>query len=137
MQSGSSDPRGTISSTSATQTLPAIAQAATTMRRDSPSLIPDRATICRCNGVTKGDIRTEFASGATTLEQVAESTRATTGCGECTDAVCGILDWLGADAVRYGLMKMASSQDVRFNEKAIDEAMEKAGVADQRKKRSI
>ena len=78
--------------------LPAVAPAATTTRRDSPSLIPDRATICRCNGVTKGDIRTEFASGATTLEQVAASTRATTGCGGCTDAVCGILDWLGADA---------------------------------------
>lgn len=34
--------------------LPAVAPAATTTRRDSPSLIPDRATICRCNGVTKG-----------------------------------------------------------------------------------
>ena len=77
--------------------LPAIAPAATTTRRDSPSLIPDRATICRCNGVTKGDIRAEFASGATTVEQIAASTRATTGCGGCTDAVCGILDWLGAD----------------------------------------
>jgi assimilatory nitrate reductase electron transfer subunit len=77
--------------------LPAVAPAATTTRRDSPSLIPDRATICRCNGVTKGDIRAEFASGATTVEQIAASTRATTGCGGCTDAVCGILDWLGAD----------------------------------------
>lgn len=66
----------------------------TTARQDSPALVPDRATICRCNGVTKGDIRSEFASGALTLEEIAASTRATTGCGGCTEAVCGIVDWL-------------------------------------------
>jgi assimilatory nitrate reductase electron transfer subunit len=76
--------------------LPAIAPAGSGTQRDSPSLIPDRTTICRCNGVTKGEIRSEFASGATTVEQIAEATRATTGCGGCTDAVCGILDWLHA-----------------------------------------
>ena len=32
-----------------------------------------------------------------------------------------LIDAYGADATRYGLMKMASSQDVRFNEKAIEE----------------
>lgn len=77
--------------------LPAIAQAATSTTQDSPALVPDRATICRCNGVTKGDIRAEFTSGATHLEEIAASTRATTGCGGCTDAVCGILDWLRSD----------------------------------------
>ncbi len=77
--------------------LPAIAPAATTTQQDSPALVPDRATICRCNGVTKGDIRTEFASGATRLEDIAASTKATTGCGGCTDAVCGILEWLAAE----------------------------------------
>ena len=76
--------------------LSAIAPTAAKTTQDSPALVPDRATICRCNGVTKGDIRAEFATGATTLEQVADSTRATTGCGGCTDAVCGILDWLSA-----------------------------------------
>lgn len=77
--------------------LPAVAPAATSTTQDSPALVPDRATICRCNGVTKGDIRTEFASGSTQLEEIAASTRATTGCGGCTDAVCGILDWLRSD----------------------------------------
>jgi valyl-tRNA synthetase len=33
----------------------------------------------------------------------------------------GIIDAYGADAMRYGLMKMASSQDVRFSEGAIEE----------------
>jgi valyl-tRNA synthetase len=32
-----------------------------------------------------------------------------------------VIDAYGADAMRYGLMKMASSQDVRFSEGAIDE----------------
>ena len=79
--------------------LEAIAPATPAARSDSPALVPDRATICRCNGVTKGDIRTEFAGGATTLEQVVDATRATTGCGGCTDAVCGIVDWLRAEDV--------------------------------------
>jgi assimilatory nitrate reductase electron transfer subunit len=28
------------------------------------------------------------------MEQLAKATRATTGCGGCRDAVCGIADWL-------------------------------------------
>lgn len=77
--------------------LAAIAPAPSSTGRDSPALVPDRATICRCNGVTKGEIRAGFASGATTLEAIAATTRATTGCGGCTDAVCGIVDWLRSD----------------------------------------
>ena len=34
--------------------------------------------------------------GATAVEEVAAATRATTGCGGCADAVCGIVDWLAA-----------------------------------------
>ncbi len=61
----------------------------------SPTLMPDRATVCRCNGVTKGDLVGCWRGGGRSLEEVARTTRATTGCGGCTDAVCGILDWLG------------------------------------------
>lgn len=61
----------------------------------SPTLMPDRATVCRCNGVTKGDIVACWRHGATSVEDVARRTRATTGCGGCTEAVCGIVDWLG------------------------------------------
>jgi assimilatory nitrate reductase electron transfer subunit len=60
----------------------------------SPTTMPDRATVCRCNGVTKKDIRTCFANGARTLPEVAASTRATTGCGGCTETVTGLLEWL-------------------------------------------
>jgi len=67
----------------------------------SPTLIPADATICRCNGVTKSDILSSWDDGCHTVEEVASATRATTGCGGCTETVCGLVDWLttsdGAD----------------------------------------
>lgn len=60
----------------------------------SPTLMPDRTTVCRCNGVTKGDLVAAWRTGATDVPAVARATRATTGCGGCTEAVCGLLDWL-------------------------------------------
>lgn len=60
----------------------------------SPTLMPDRATVCRCNGVTKGQIVACVERGARTVDDVARATRATTGCGGCSEAVCGIVDWL-------------------------------------------
>jgi len=60
----------------------------------SPVKMPDRAVICRCNGVTKGDIVGCWRHGSRSVEDVAATTRATTGCGGCKDAVCGIVDWL-------------------------------------------
>ncbi|MDT0165485.1 FAD-dependent oxidoreductase [Actinotalea sp. AC32] len=71
-----------------------VAGAASAAAEPSPTLMPDRATVCRCNGVTKGDIVTCFEHGAREVEDVARATRATTGCGGCTEAVCGIVDWL-------------------------------------------
>ena len=61
----------------------------------SPEQMPDDAVVCRCNGVTKGDIAEACGAGAHTVEEVARDTRATTGCGSCKDAVCGLVDWLG------------------------------------------
>lgn len=61
---------------------------------DSPLLMPDRATVCRCNGVTKGDLVASWRGGARTVADLARATRATTGCGGCRDAVCGLQEWL-------------------------------------------
>ena len=61
-----------------------------------PTHMPDRTTVCRCNGVSKGDIVACFHEGAVTVADVAKATRATTGCGGCTQVVCGIVDWLAA-----------------------------------------
>ena len=65
---------------------------------ESPALIPDRATVCRCNGVTKRAITSCWLDGARTADEVSDRTRAGTGCGTCRDAVAGIVDWLAQTA---------------------------------------
>jgi assimilatory nitrate reductase electron transfer subunit len=62
----------------------------------SPTKMPDRLTVCRCNGVTKRDIITCWTEGGRSVADVAARTRATTGCGGCGDVVSGIVDWLAA-----------------------------------------
>jgi assimilatory nitrate reductase electron transfer subunit len=62
----------------------------------SPAFMPDNAVVCRCNTVTKAQITTCWRAGARSTADVAASTRATTGCGGCRDAVTGIVDWLAA-----------------------------------------
>lgn len=61
---------------------------------ESPAHMPDRATVCRCNNVTKRAITQAFLAGARDVPAVAAATRATTGCGGCRDVVCGLVDWL-------------------------------------------
>jgi len=60
----------------------------------SPTHMPDRTTVCTCNGVTKGDVVACWHDGARSVDDVARATRATTGCGGCKDVVCGLVDWL-------------------------------------------
>ncbi len=62
----------------------------------SPTSMPAATTVCRCNGVTKGDLVHAWDAGATTVEALAGATLATTGCGGCSQLVCGIVDWLQA-----------------------------------------
>ncbi|MBA9005641.1 FAD-dependent oxidoreductase [Thermomonospora cellulosilytica] len=61
---------------------------------DSPVRMPDAATVCHCNNVSKGQIRACWERGARTADDVARQTRASTGCGSCRDAVEGIVAWL-------------------------------------------
>jgi assimilatory nitrate reductase electron transfer subunit len=61
---------------------------------DSPALIPDAATICQCNTVSKGTLVAAWRAGAHSVAEMVTATRATTGCGSCRDAVRGLLDWL-------------------------------------------
>jgi assimilatory nitrate reductase electron transfer subunit len=62
----------------------------------SPMRMPASTTVCRCNNVTKQEIVHACEAGATTVEEIAERTRATTGCGGCREVVCGIAEWLRA-----------------------------------------
>ncbi|GAA0387976.1 FAD-dependent oxidoreductase [Micromonospora gifhornensis] len=69
----------------------------------SPALMPDTATVCQCNTVSKGALVTCWRGGARTFDEVVAGTRAGTGCGSCRDAVAGIVDWLSrADPVEVG-----------------------------------
>jgi NAD(P)H-nitrite reductase large subunit len=52
----------------------------------APTQLPDDAEVCACAGVSAGRIRS-----STSLEDVKASTRATTGCGGCADAVRTLL----------------------------------------------
>ena len=51
-----------------------------------PADLPDTAEVCACAGVSAGALR---ACGS--LDEVRETTRATTGCGGCADAVRALL----------------------------------------------
>ncbi|KAA2263795.1 NAD(P)/FAD-dependent oxidoreductase [Solihabitans fulvus] len=62
----------------------------------SPADLPAGAVVCRCNTVTKGQLVAAWRGGAQTVAGLASATRATTGCGGCRDAVCGLADWLAA-----------------------------------------
>ncbi|WP_216214304.1 FAD-dependent oxidoreductase [Amycolatopsis aidingensis] len=73
--------------------LPAAATPAT-----SPADLPASAVVCRCNSVSKGKLVEAWRGGATSVAELVETTRASTGCGSCRDAVCGIADWLAASS---------------------------------------
>jgi assimilatory nitrate reductase electron transfer subunit len=62
--------------------------------------MPGTAVVCRCNTVTKGSIVRAFGSGADTVAAIAETTRATTGCGSCKGAVDGLCSWLRSSEPR-------------------------------------
>ncbi|TGD43894.1 NAD(P)/FAD-dependent oxidoreductase [Pseudotabrizicola sediminis] len=49
--------------------------------------LPPEAEICGCNGVCKGKIVTAIGGGATTLELVRSTTKASASCGTCTGLV--------------------------------------------------
>ncbi|MGH3457189.1 FAD-dependent oxidoreductase [Aeromicrobium sp.] len=60
----------------------------------SPTTMPSSTTVCRCNGVSKGDLVDAWETGATSVEELARATLVTTGCGGCSSLVCGLADWL-------------------------------------------
>lgn len=74
--------------------LPALAPASAATDGVGPA--GGDTTVCRCNGVTRDDIEHAHADGAREVDDIARATRATTGCGGCTQDVCDLLDRLGS-----------------------------------------
>lgn len=67
---------------------------ATPAATDSPAQLPARAVVCRCNGVTKGELVAAWRGGSRNVAALAVGTRATTGCGSCAGVVEGLCHWL-------------------------------------------
>ncbi|GAA2600173.1 FAD-dependent oxidoreductase [Streptomyces axinellae] len=59
-----------------------------------PEALPDHGLVCRCNGVTKGALRSAWHAGARSPAELATATRATTGCGGCRPVVEKLAAWL-------------------------------------------
>jgi assimilatory nitrate reductase electron transfer subunit len=57
-----------------------------------PAELKDEDKVCTCNTVTAGRIRHAIREGCSTVTEVAAATRATTGCGDCTSLVKGLID---------------------------------------------
>lgn len=54
--------------------------------------LPDTATICSCNNITKGDLCAAVAAGSHTLGDLKAATTAATGCGGCAALVGQVLN---------------------------------------------
>ena len=59
-----------------------------------PASLPDYAVVCRCNMVTKGQLRDAWYAGACGRDALSAATRAATGCGTCGDDVGAVAAWL-------------------------------------------
>jgi assimilatory nitrate reductase electron transfer subunit len=75
-----------------------------------PGALPDHAVVCRCNMVTKGQLRDAWYRGACGRAALSAATRAATGCGTCGDDLDAVSAWLaGTDPSRAGEPEAAGS----------------------------
>jgi assimilatory nitrate reductase electron transfer subunit len=63
----------------------------------SVATMPDDALVCRCNTVDKGRLVAAWQDGARDVAAMAKTTRATTGCSSCRNAVTDIVNWLASN----------------------------------------
>ena len=59
-----------------------------------PGALPEYAVVCRCNMVTKGQLRDAWYRGACGRAALIAATRAATGCGTCGDDLDAMAQWL-------------------------------------------
>jgi assimilatory nitrate reductase electron transfer subunit len=59
-----------------------------------PAALPDYAVVCRCNMVTKGQLRDAWYGGACSRAALSAATRAATGCGTCGADLDAVASWL-------------------------------------------
>ena len=71
--------------------MPGYAQASSKSGGSGVDLLPDSATICSCNNVSKSDICSAIADGSTSLGALKKCTKAATACGGCAALVTQVL----------------------------------------------
>ncbi|AMM32206.1 ferredoxin [Sinomonas atrocyanea] len=50
------------------------------------------ATLCRCAGVSRGEVQEAVGNGCSTVEDISRKTRAGTGCGGCRDGLRELIE---------------------------------------------
>src|SRR3990167_8991953 len=71
--------------------MPGYAQSSAKSGGSGVDLLPDSATICSCNNVSKADICSAIAEGSTSLGALKKCTKAATACGGCAPLVTQVL----------------------------------------------
>lgn len=71
--------------------LPATGSAPKAAGGSGVDLLPDSATICSCNNVSKADLCAAIDAGNTTLSALKKCTKAATACGGCAPLVTSVL----------------------------------------------
>jgi assimilatory nitrate reductase electron transfer subunit len=62
----------------------------------APPALPDHAIVCRCNMVTKAQLRDAWYGGAASRAALSSATRAATGCGGCGSDLDAFATWLAS-----------------------------------------
>ncbi|MHA3116630.1 nitrite reductase large subunit [Acinetobacter sp. ANC 4635] len=71
--------------------MPGFSQGAAKTGGSGVDLLPDTATICSCNNVSKADLCQAIGDGATSLGALKKCTKAATACGGCAPLVTQVL----------------------------------------------
>lgn len=71
--------------------MPGMQAAATTSAGSGVALLPDNATICSCNNVSKADICEAISQGNSSLAALKKCSKAATACGGCAPLVTQVL----------------------------------------------
>jgi assimilatory nitrate reductase electron transfer subunit len=74
-----------------------------------PGALPEYAVVCRCNMVTKRQLRDAWYGGACGRAALSAATRAATGCGTCGADLDAVTAWLaGTDPSQAGIQDSAA-----------------------------
>jgi assimilatory nitrate reductase electron transfer subunit len=75
----------------------------------TPATLPDHAIVCRCNMVTKAQLRNAWYDGAASRAALSAATRAATGCGGCASDLDAFAAWIASTSPAAPLTRVPSA----------------------------